>query len=67
MHCIEEEFAETSKKSSETVVETRCDDLQKISEREDKVYAKAKKSEETRRDSHRQAANILTEEKVNDG
>ena len=40
MHFLEEELAETRKKSSETVAETRCDAWHQIYEMEDKVYAK---------------------------
>ena len=47
MHCLEEELAETSKKSSETVSETRCDACRQIAEIKKKVYAKADKVEET--------------------
>ena len=47
MHCLEEELAETIKKSSETVSETRCDACRQIAEIKKKVYAKADKVEET--------------------
>ena len=63
MHFIEEELTETRKKSAETVADTRCDARIQISEIEDKVYAKFKKAEVTRRDSLWQAAEILSDEK----
>ena len=40
MHCLEQELDETSKKSDETVAETRCDAHRHISEMQDNVYAK---------------------------
>ena len=43
MHCMEDELAETRKKSAETVLEKRCDDFYQIYEMKDKVYAKFEK------------------------
>ena len=51
MNCLEEDLAETRKKSSDTVADTRCDSCHQIDEMEDKVYAKAEKAEETSRDT----------------
>ena len=63
MHCMEDELAETRKKSAETVLEKRCDDFYQIYEMKDKVYAKFEKAEETRCVSSQQAEYILSEEK----
>ena len=63
MHCLKEELDDTSKKSDEILVETRCDSICQISEMEEKVYAKFEKAEETRHASHQKSADILDEEK----
>ena len=63
MHCLDEEWDDARKRSDDKVAETRCDYLHQISEMEDKVYEIFDKSEETRRASCCQAANILAEEK----
>ena len=63
MHCMKEELDDTSKKSDEILVETRCDSICQISEMEEKVYAKSEKAEETRHASHQKSADILDEEK----
>ena len=61
MHCLEDYLAETRKKSAETVAEARYDFHRQISKIEDKVYLKFKKSEETRHDSIRKAAEVLAD------
>ena len=63
MYFLEEELADTRKKSAETVAETRCDTRRQSSEMEDKVYGSFEKSKDLRRASRQQAAEILTEEK----
>ena len=63
MHFLEEELAEKMNNSAETVTDTRCDECCKISEMEDKVYAKSDKAEETRHAIYQHAAEILSEEK----
>ena len=45
------------------MAETRCDDRRQIAEMEDKVYVKADKAEDMRRDISRKAAEILAEDK----
>ena len=54
---------ETRNNSDETVAETRCYARRQISEMKDKVHAKFYKAEETRLSSHRQAEEMLAEEK----
>ena len=63
MHFLEEELAEKMNNSAETVTDTRCDECCKISEMEDKVYAKFENAKEMRRTSRQQASEILFEEK----
>ena len=63
MYFLEEELDEISKKSDETVEETRCDSHLQIYEMEEKVYAKAENQEETRRARHWQTAEIIDEDK----
>ena len=63
IYCLGEDLAQTSKKSSETVAETRCDARRKIAEVEDIVYTKADKEKDTRHAIHRQSAVIISEDK----
>ena len=65
MHCLEQELAEASMKSDETVEETRCDSCRQFFEMEEKVYAKYQRAEETRSDIRRQASEILADQKYN--
>ena len=53
MHCLEEELADTRKKSDESVTEMRCDARHQIGEMGDKLYVKYEKVEGMRRASRR--------------
>ena len=63
MHCMEEELTDTRKNSDDTVEDMRCDSHHQIFEMKNKVYAIFEKSEYARRDSRRQEAYILAQEK----
>ena len=57
MHCMEEDLSDTSKNSSETLTETRCDEM------EDHVYVKFDNTEETSRANRQKSSGIHAEEK----